>query len=450
MSTTSFSVELIIYRYWEKTYNYNCNVSLHQGGSQMDSYIQKLKNVTVRKRIVSLSIMAMVFLIIQFIVSTFTASIIPNIVIFIVAVIIGNRVAVAVVRSIVQEIQSVENIMNEVTNGNLAVTVSDDLITEDEFGHLLSSIKDTVSELNRYDAYINDITDNLERLSDGKLKLDLSRSYTGQFQKVKDGLSEISTSWNDTLSKISSSSDLVTDEADNMYQSAMHLSDGTADQSSAIEELTASIQEITNQVANNATGAVDARNKIVSMSETVNDNNDKMKDLLQAMEDIKASSNEIIHITQTIEGIATQTNLLSLNASIEAARAGEMGKGFAVVAGEIGNLANQSVEAVKMTSALIDNTIKAVEKGASIADTTAEASNDLADVAIDITEIMDTISDGSQQQSDLLQQFSSAVEQIANVVDRNSSAATESAAISEKLKEKANDLKQLIHNFDLY
>lgn len=416
----------------------------------MNSYIERLKNVSVRKRIVSLSVLAVLFLIVQFVVSCFTRSIILNIVIFVLAVLIGNRVAVAVVRSIVQEIQSIETIMNEVSKGNLSVTISEDLITRDEFGHLIASIKDTIHELNRYDAYINDITDNLERLSDGKLQLDLSRSYSGQFEKVKTGLSEISASWNNTLSKISASSDLVTDEADNMYESAIYLSGGTASQAGAIEELTASIQEITSQVANNATGAVDARNKVLSMSETVNENNDKMRELLEAMEDIKASSNEIINITQTIEGIANQTNLLSLNASIEAARAGEMGKGFAVVADEIGNLASQSVEAVKTTSSLIDNTIKAVEKGVSIADTTAQASNDLADVATDITEIMDTISEGSQQQSNLLHQFSSAVEQIADVVDRNSSAANDSTEISEKLKEEAGELKELINQFDLY
>ena len=416
----------------------------------MNTYIQKLKNVSVRKRVISLSILAMVFLILQFIVSIITNSIIPSIIIFILALIIGNRTAVAVIRSITQEIESIEELMNEVSNGNLNVTISEDLKTEDEFGVLLLSIEKTIHELNRYDAYINDITDNLDRLADGKMKLNLSRSYTGQFSKVKDGLALISESLNNTLSKITASTELVTSEADNMYESAIHLSDGTSDQSSAIEELTASIQEITNQVSNNATGALDARNKVVSMSETVNDNNSKMQELLQAMEDIKASSNEIINITKTIEGIATQTNLLSLNASIEAARAGEMGKGFAVVAGEIGNLANQSVEAVKMTSSLIENTIKAVEKGASIADTTAVASNDLADVATDITEIMDTISTGSQSQSDLLQQFSSAVEQIATVVDRNTVAANESTGISEKLKEESNDLKDLIEQFELY
>lgn len=416
----------------------------------MDSLVSNLKNVNMRKRIALLPKAAVIFLLVLLLVSIFTKGFIVPLIIFILATITGYFITRAVSQSILQQIASLEEVMNKVAAGDLSVTIPDEMKTEDEFGILSVAVEKTVSELNRYEAYITDITDNLDRLADGKMELDLTRSYTGQFSKVKDGLSMISRSLNKTITKISASSDSVTAEAENMYHSALHLSDGTADQSSAIEELTASIQEITDQVSNNATGAIDARNKVVSMSETVTENNNKMNDLLNAMDDIKASSNEIIHIIQTIEGIASQTNLLSLNASIEAARAGEMGRGFAVVAGEIGNLANQSVEAVKVTSTLIDNTIKAVEKGSAIADTTAQSTNALAEVAADITDIMDNISDGSQSQSDLLQQFSSAVEQIATVVDRNSSAASDSAALSEKLKEHAYSLKELIHHFDLY
>lgn len=416
----------------------------------MDSLISKLKNVNMRKRIALLSEVAILFLLILLLVSIFTKGFIATLIVFILAAVAGYFITRAVSQSILQQIVALEEVMNKVAAGDLSVTIPDEMKTEDEFGILSVSIEKTISELNRYEAYITDITDNLERLADGRMELDLSRSYTGQFSKVKDGLSLISSSLNRTITKISASSDSVAAEAENMYTSALHLSDGTADQSSAIEELTASIQEITNQVSNNATGALDARNKVVSMSETVNENNTKMNDLLNAMDDIKKSSNEIIHIIQTIEGIASQTNLLSLNASIEAARAGEMGRGFAVVAGEIGNLANQSVEAVKVTSTLIENTINAVEKGSAIADTTAQSSNALAEVASDITDIMDNISEGSQSQSALLQQFSSAVEQIATVVDRNSSAASDSAAVSEKLKEHAYALKELINHFVLY
>ena len=415
----------------------------------MKKLINGLKQIKMRFRIILLSSVALSLLIILFIVSTISKNYVGPLIVLAVSAILGYFVSYLVSRSILHQIADTKEIMEQIAEGNLSITVDDHMKTNEEFGDLARSIEKTISQLNRYDSYINDISNNLHLIADGKMKLDLSRSYKGQFSKVKDGLQQISTSLNDVLIKIDNSSETVASESENMYESARNLSDGTQDQSSAIEELTASIQEITEQVSSNASSAIEAKDKVTDMGVTVNQNNEKMKELLVAMDDIKNSSNEIVNIIKTIEGIASQTNLLSLNASIEAARAGEMGRGFAVVAGEIGNLANQSVEAVKMTSTLIDNTIHAVEKGSVLADNTAQVSDALAEVANEIVKIMDHISDGSQSQTELLTQFSSAVEQIATVVDTNSHAAAQSAGVSNTLKDEAYHLKELISHFEL-
>lgn len=415
----------------------------------MENLMNALKNVKIRVRVASVSAIALVFILISVLAGVLTDSVILLSIMFALMAGVGYLVTYLISHSIMEQVAAITGVMEQVAEGNLSVAVGEELKTKDDFGDLAISIEKTVKELNRYDAYINDISENLQLIADGKMKLDLSRSYKGQFNKVKAGLQKISTSLSDVLLSIDLASESVAQESEQMHESAVHLSNGTQDQSSSIEELTASIQEITNKVSVNAVSAVEAKDKVLHMENTVTQNNEKMKELLLAMDEIKSSSGQIINIINTIEGIAGQTNLLSLNASIEAARAGEMGRGFAVVAGEIGNLANQSVDAVKMTSVLIDNTIRAVEKGVDLADSTAKVSNVLAEAAREITQIMDYISDGSQQQSELLSQFSSAVEQIASVVDANSHAAAQSATVSNTLKEEAYALKEMVSHFEL-
>ncbi len=416
----------------------------------MESISNRLKNFNIRLRVASLAMVALFFILFNFIISLLTDNLIIEISVIVLVSILGVLYTRVVSLSIRSEIAMFKEIMEEVASGNLTVVITKEMRTKDEFGTFALSVDKTLSQLHMYQDYIDEISRVLQDISTGRMKVDLHQQYGGQFKAIKEAMLQISTSLNQTLTGINDSSELVASQSQRMQIAASKLSDATADQASSVEELNASIQEIRNQVTSSAESAIKAKEKIDKMGETVITSNEKVTELLDAMEQINKSSNDIVNIIQTIEEIANKTNLLSLNASIEAARAGEMGRGFAVVASEIGNLANQSVSAVKMTSELKQRTLEAVKKGVVLADISAKSTKDAEVVAREVKQIMDVITDNSQSQSTLINQFSEAVEQIAEVLDHNQATAIDSAQISEALREEAFTLKERIDQFELY
>ena len=179
------------------------------------------------------------------------------------------------------------------------------------------------------------------------------------------------------------------------------------------------------------------------------DANKKMIELVNAMGEISASSDETKKIIKTIEDIAFQTNILALNAAVEAARAGAAGKGFAVVADEVRNLAGKSAEAAQNTTKLIESTVEAISRGNSLVEEVADKMNNVAAAAGAVAEINQKISFASRNTADSIEQITVGVEQISSVVQNNSATAEESAAASEELSGQANMLKDLISTFTI-
>lgn len=245
-----------------------------------------------------------------------------------------------------------------------------ELATEDELGRLSQAFNHISATISNY---IEDISGQLSRMAENNMDITITQDYIGDFIPIQASIEKISQSLNDTLHQIVLSADEVSASSENVSSGAQVLSDGAAEQAAAIDQLAASIESLAKDVAANAKDAKEANDIVSGVGRDIQASNDEMGHLVEAMAEISHSSGEIEKIVKTIEDIADQTELLSLNASIEASRAGAAGRGFAVVANEIRELAAKSAEAVNQTSALIEKSQAAVENGIGIADYTAKS-----------------------------------------------------------------------------
>lgn len=342
------------------------------------------------------------------------------------------------------------DLANAMEQGELGIGSSHDIKlnirSNDEVGLLAGVFEDTIRRLK---GYIGEISTVLEAIAAGNLTLDTKQEYVGDFASIKTSLDDILRKLNNTMTQIVESTNCVSNGSEQMAIGAQALSQGAVEQASAVEELDENMHGISGQVGETAQNAKQASEKVVSVGGLITESNQKMQEMILAMQEINESSNEIGKIIKTIENIASQTNILALNATVEAARAGEAGKGFAVVAEEVRELAGRSAEASKSTAALIERSIAAVEYGTRIANETA---GQLASVVAGADEVMKTtnqIAEAAVAQAEAVAQVREQISQISMVVQTNSATAQESAATSEELSAQAGLLKNLIGMFHI-
>ncbi|WP_455804786.1 methyl-accepting chemotaxis protein [Clostridium butyricum] len=350
------------------------------------------------------------------------------------------------VKLLTKPIVELEEAAKKLEKGILDVEIKFE--SQDELGILANSFRNTCSFLKTIVLDINEI---LGELSDGNFNVNSSRleHYIGDFSTTKDSIQKIIESLNYTFFEIKEATVQVKGGAEQVAETSQTISEGATEQASAIEELTASLGEVNEKVQNSVEHAKETNVITSELGVQIEESNEKMNEMVKAMEEIDNSSRNIREIINTIASISEQTNLLALNAAIEAARAGESGKGFAVVAEEVRKLAEESSQAVKDTAELIESSIKSVEKGKIIADTTAVSLKEAVKKTEEAVKLVDNISNISEVQAVSINQINGGIDQIADVVQSNSAIAEESAAASEELSAQADTLESMINRFKL-
>ena len=355
-----------------------------------------------------------------------------------------NKIAKQVIRRVKEPIDIMDHAMDELAKGNLDTKIEYQM--QDEFVNMMGNTNFAMQELKRY---VDDISMNLKQISEKDIDLKEVQNYIGDFVEIKDSMIEIISSLNTTLKEMKESFGEVCDGADTLAQSAQSMADGAQQQSDHIRSLVDNFGNVSNSVHDSTSKTDEVEKLSRDAVQQIQEGEDKMDNLVKAMDLIREESNEIANIIEVIGGIAEQTNLLALNASIEAARAGEHGKGFAVVAGEIGTLAGSSAEAAQNITDLIHKSIAAVNNGVSLTGETVHMMDGITKIWEEISSHITEITQATKEQDAYLQDMLTSAGEIAAVVDKNTASAQESSALSQELLSEMENAMELIDQYKL-
>lgn len=320
--------------------------------------------------------------------------------------------------------------------------------SQDEIADMVGVAKNMAADLK---TIISDSDKLLGKMAEGDYTVssDMEDKYTGDFIGLLMAMRQMKTQMNDVMSHINEISSLVTAGSNNLAQAAQEIAEGAMDQSAAIEELQATFADITGGVEKTSEKLNDTYRIAQEYAEEADHSHTEMQGMVDVIGRINDTSKQIENIISEIEDIASQTNLLSLNAAIEAARAGEAGKGFAVVAGQIRSLSEQSAKAAVDTRQLIESAIAVSNEGNEAAERVSTSIEKVINGMKEVADSSQKLSEIAEEQAKAMEQAEAGINQISDVVQSNSANAEETSATSEELSAQAETMNELISKFIL-
>lgn len=357
---------------------------------------------------------------------------------FVITMIITGGISFYMINMIKKTLAEVTNAAAALAQGKVDIKLVKK--SDDEMGQLVEHFQDAIDNV-RYQAQI------AQEVADGNMMVEVRPKSEEDVMGV--ALNKMVRQNQYTLGNIKDAAYQVTTSSSQVASASEALAQGSTEQASAIEQITASIGDVAERTNKNATQANEAAQLMEQAIENVKKGNTEMQEMVLAMKDINTSSESISKIIKVIDDIAFQTNILALNAAVEAARAGEAGKGFAVVAEEVRNLAAKSAAAAAETAELIEDSIRKVEAGTKIANDTADALEEITAVVGKSEAIVANIAEASNYQATAIAQIDQAIDQVSQVVQTNSATSEECAAASVELSNQAGRVREMLSVFRL-